>query len=432
MRAFAVAGLLVLGTTGVATAQSWVNLTPGAGTAPAARRLASAIHDPVDNRLVIFGGFSVGFHNDIWAFDLDTGTWANLTPAAGPPAPAGRITPASIYEPTGHRMITWSGQGPGVFFNDVWQFDFDTNTWSLFSPVTGGPPQIRYGVGTTFDPEAGELVTFAGFTNLGRFDDVWRFNPTSSTWTDVSPGVGPEMRCLHAACYDSEKHRMIMYGGQRNGPLDDIWALDLDTDTWTNLTPVNRPTGRFHAAFVYDELNNRGTVFGGQGVASNNEAWVFDLWTNKWTLLAPTGTPPSARWGSAGIYDPANDRMIIFGGYDTGMKNDVWALEDLSGTTTGAPPLASALVLHPNMPNPFNPTTTIRFEMPVAGDVTLTVYDVRGTRVRTLVRESRAEGTHAVTWDGRNDRGEQVGSGVYLYRLDAAGTSQTRKMVLLK
>ena len=182
-----------------AHAQSWIDLTPGAGAAPAARRNASAILDPVDHRMVIFGGWSNTYLNDIWAFDLDTNTWANLTPAAGPPAPAPRLTPASVYDPANHRMITWSGQGQGAFFNDVWAFNFNTNTWSQFTP-TGGPPQIRYGVGHTWDPLAKELVTFAGFTNQGRFSDVWRFDGGNSTWANVTPVTNPLARCLLDGC----------------------------------------------------------------------------------------------------------------------------------------------------------------------------------------------------------------------------------------
>jgi len=120
-----------------AAAQSWVNLTPVSGPAPAGRWNASAIHDTAHNRMVVFGGFSSGYHNDIWGFDLATNTWTNLTPASGP-APAPRKTPASIYDPDNHRMVTWSGQGVGAFFNDVWAFDLNTNTWSQFTP-SGGP-----------------------------------------------------------------------------------------------------------------------------------------------------------------------------------------------------------------------------------------------------------------------------------------------------
>jgi hypothetical protein len=425
--------LLVVAVAETANAQSWVDLTPGAGTAPAGRRNASAIHDPVDNRMVIFGGFSSGYHNDIWAFDLDTQSWANLTPAAGPPAPAPRLTPASIYDADEHRMITWSGQGQGAFFNDVWAFDFDTNAWSQFTP-TGGPPQIRYGVAHTWDPLAKELVTFAGFTNLGRFQDVWRFDAAASTWTNSTPGTNPLARCLHAACYDAHNHRMIMYAGQNNaGPLEDIWALDLDTHTWTELTPAVRPEGRYFSPVVYDAANHRVTMFGGQGLFGlSNEAWVFDLWTNLWTQLSPSDTPPTPRAGSAAIYDGANDRMLVFGGVDSAVRNHVWSLENLSDTSTPVTDTPSALVLRPNYPNPFNPTTTIEYALPSRGHVRLRVYDVNGARVRTLVDGVESGGSHRVTWDGRDDSGMRAASGVYLLRIDAAGTTTTRKMTLLK
>jgi hypothetical protein len=85
-----------------------------------------------------------------------------------------------------------------------------------------------------------------------------------------------------------------------------------------------------------------------------------------------------------------------------------------------------------NYPNPFNPTTTIAFSIKSRGVVSVRVYNVAGELVRTLVNENRAAGPHAVVWDGRNDTGSPVASGVYFYRLVTKGFSQTRKMVLLK
>ena len=422
---------LVLGVGRDVAAQSWVNLTPGAGAMPAARRNASAILDTAHNRMVIFGGFSSTYLNDIWAFDPGSNTWTDLTPASGP-APAPRLTPASIYDPDGHRMVTWSGQGQGAFFNDVWAFDLNTNTWSQFTPA-GGPPQIRYGVGYTWDPLAKELVTFAGFTNLGRFDDVWRFKPSAATWSDVSPGSGPLARCLHAACYDAQKHRMIMYAGQNNGgPLDDIWALDLNTNTWTDLTPAVRPSARFFSPVVYDAANNRLTMFGGQGLLGfNNQVWAFDLWTKQWTQLSPAGLAPSARAGSAAVYDDANDRMIIFGGNDGSVRNDVWSVADLSGTSTPVGPIPASLELR-NFPNPFNPATTIEYALPAAGRVHVRVYTASGALVRSLVDAAETAGAHRVGWDGRDDTGASAASGVYLLRVDAGNVSRGRKITLLK
>jgi hypothetical protein len=86
-----------------------------------------------------------------------------------------------------------------------------------------------------------------------------------------------------------------------------------------------------------------------------------------------------------------------------------------------------------NYPNPFNPSTTIRFGVAKAGPVTLRIYNVRGQLVRTLVDDVRQPGVeHMVTWNGRDDRGRSVASGVYFVRLEASRFTQTRKMVLLR
>jgi flagellar hook assembly protein FlgD len=89
-------------------------------------------------------------------------------------------------------------------------------------------------------------------------------------------------------------------------------------------------------------------------------------------------------------------------------------------------------MLHPNIPNPFNPTTTIRFDLAGSGRVTLRVFDVRGRVVRTLVDGLEPAGHRLVEWDGRNDGGRVVPSGTYFYRLTAPGFEQTRTMLMLK
>jgi hypothetical protein len=94
--------------------------------------------------------------------------------------------------------------------------------------------------------------------------------------------------------------------------------------------------------------------------------------------------------------------------------------------------IPSRYALHDNRPNPFNPTTTIAYDLPRDGRVRLTVYDVRGRPVRELVNASAPAGRHQIAWDGRNQQGQAVASGVYFYRLAAGDFVQTKKMVLLK
>lgn len=91
-----------------------------------------------------------------------------------------------------------------------------------------------------------------------------------------------------------------------------------------------------------------------------------------------------------------------------------------------------ALSLYQNFPNPFNPLTTISFDLPYTERVKLSIYDVQGRLVKTLVDESRLAGKHAVTWNGRNNRGTKVKSGVYFLRLDTVRGAQTRKIVLIR
>lgn len=98
--------------------------------------------------------------------------------------------------------------------------------------------------------------------------------------------------------------------------------------------------------------------------------------------------------------------------------------------SAAAPPRETALFQ--NYPNPFNPATTISYFLPERSRVELVIYDVRGAVVRTLASRIQSAGFNSELWDGRDDDGRPVGSGVYLYRLKAGKTNLTRKMVLLK
>jgi flagellar hook assembly protein FlgD len=89
-------------------------------------------------------------------------------------------------------------------------------------------------------------------------------------------------------------------------------------------------------------------------------------------------------------------------------------------------------MLFQNFPNPFNPLTTIEYSVAKASPVELTIYDVRGQGVRTLVRENRLAGKYAAVWDGKNDGGRPISTGVYFCRLEIGSFVSVKKMVLLK
>ena len=89
-------------------------------------------------------------------------------------------------------------------------------------------------------------------------------------------------------------------------------------------------------------------------------------------------------------------------------------------------------ILHQNYPNPFNPITTLQYDLPENGLVNVTVYDMLGREVKTLVNQTQEAGYKSVIWNATNDYGKPVRAGVYLYQIQAGEYISTKKMVLLK
>jgi hypothetical protein len=172
----------------------------------------------------------------------------------------------------------------------------------------------------------------------------------------------------------------------------------------------------------------------GNGV-SEPVSIAYDTGTESGTLLVVPSGQPDETSNFVGIVvcsGSAFDSITLtLDDNDSGFQR----FDDViySGDLTVVPaPVTRPYVLHQNDPNPFNPSTTLRFDLQQAGPVELTIYDVSGRRVRTLVQETRAEGPHQVIWRGLDESGRQVASGVYLYKLKAGSFVETRRMVLLK
>jgi hypothetical protein len=162
-----------------------------------------------------------------------------------------------------------------------------------------------------------------------------------------------------------------------------------------------------------------GTING--DLAPNNELYKFMIWAKD---LDPDGDDTFR----IRIWYEDGDEVVVYG--------------NIKIHTTGGGPgavsaqgdvLPEAFALLQNHPNPFNPTTTIRYDVPRGGGhVTLRVYNVSGQLVRTLVSGFEAAGQKSATWDATDDRGQTVSTGIYFYQLKAEGFSETRKMLLMK
>jgi len=104
-----------------------------------------------------------------------------------------------------------------------------------------------------------------------------------------------------------------------------------------------------------------------------------------------------------------------------------------SDITTNQPKYAIlSFKLYQNYPNPFNPETTIKYDLLEDSEVILTIYNLMGKKIRTLVNEAKRAGYHNAVWDGTDDLGQPVASGIYVYQLKADRFSDVRSMVMLK
>eukprot|EP01116_Phalansterium_solitarium_P010323 TRINITY_DN2498_c0_g1_i1.p1 TRINITY_DN2498_c0_g1~~TRINITY_DN2498_c0_g1_i1.p1 ORF type:complete len:987 (+),score=306.46 TRINITY_DN2498_c0_g1_i1:100-3060(+) len=278
----------------------WTRYHDGSGVAPKPRSSHTAVGLPnlgTAGSMIIYGGYAgsqdallaVG---DLWTFDLGTRSWAPLQPRNPGQAPGPRGDHTAVVVDSS--MIVFGGADNDKYFNDVWRFRFDTNTWLQLSdgkaPET---PAHRSGHTAVASPRKSLVVAFGRGRSsgspcqLGLYRDTWEFNFQTSKWTLLSNGVAP---------WDANNHR---------------WA-----------TPL--PSSRYaHTAGMVDGAM---IVFGG-GRESNalEDIWSFDLDSHAWRELdGSSGLGPSNRSGSTVM--TLADGIVVFGGeYDDDLfYNDVW------------------------------------------------------------------------------------------------------------
>lgn len=447
---------------------AWTKLQP-AGTPPSGRRWHSAVYDPLRDRMLVFGGFSGDLYlNDVWALSLSgTPTWTELTPAGTPPYP--RYRQSAIYDPVRDRLVIFGGWFSGDGFNDTWALSLSgTPTWSELTPA-GTLPSARISHTALYDPVRDRMIVCAGIDSVLR-NDVWALPLASdSAWTEIVPGGEPPLpRYIHSAIYDPVRDRMVIYGGfDVAGYGDDAWALPLaDSSDWAPLSPGGpRPPGRQGHSAIYDPVRDQMVVYGGFGAPGFlDDTWALSLAdTTTWRLLlAPAGHTLTLVASNGAVSEdppPVNGRyadgtavlltatpapgyhFVDYTGDVSATTDTVTVIMTADRTVTaefaptlgvgeGGPPVATLLL--PARPNPVHQSATLAFSLAHAGPVELDVYDVDGRHVRTLVHDSRAPGDYRATWDGRDDRGDPIASGVYYARLETVDAPLTRIITYLR
>ena len=174
--------------------------------------------------------------------------------------------------------------------------------------------------------------------------------------------------------------------------------------------------------------------FGADGAWSGGDDTEHEL-----TFMAPLLT--TENW--VGIDVPLSDftgmtaqahlaQYIISGDPNTVYVDNMYFYDITTGIAGDLVAAPTAFTLNQNYPNPFNPTTTLRYGVPEASAVSIIIYDIRGNVVRTMQSETRPAGWYEVVWNGLDDAGQPVSTGLYLTRLQAGSFNQTIKMLFLK
>ena len=412
--------------------QGWSQLiTTGNITA---RSNASAIYVPGNNRMIVFGGITAsGNVNEIWSLDLNTNEWS-VIPTTSTQTPDPRSTHISMFDSLSNQMLVWSGNG-NTLFNDVWVFNFNDSTWQELFPDgnVSGAPLKRYGVASVFDPLNRNIISFAGFTTSGRFDDTWSFNVDNQNWTDRTNLDFPLRRCLTSQCFAPERREMIVFGGQSTGNLNDIWSLNVDNFTWTNHIPLVSPVARHFTSSVYCG-NGNVVIFGGdslnQGNTSGamNDLLSFSLDSQTWNTILQDPIKPSARYGHTYIYIPSQDKMILFGGQGISSLNaETWVYTGISSLLLNTS--KELLIKNAQLkcsPNPSIDNTTINFFLEKKSFATLNIIDGNGKIISSFYNTELNPGSYSLNLPNYKWK-----PGIYLCSLQTESFIENIRLVIL-
>ena len=314
---------------------------------------------------------------------------------------------------------------------DIFIARYNTNGMLLWAKRAGGVNSNDHGLNIVVDPSGNSYVT--GFFNASATFGAGETNETSLS----SAGSFD----IFMAKYDSDG--LLLWAKRAGGGSSDFGdgiGLDASGNSYV--------TGSFEESVTFGAGEANETALTGAGASDIFMAKYDDDGLLLWAKRAGGGF---GDFGAAGIgldasgnsyatgqfsgsatfgADEANETVLTSAG-----ASDIFVAKYGVGSPTSVDEtsiLIDDFKLAQNYPNPFNPATMIFFESPKAGAITLAIYNLRGQLVRALVSGEALPGRHHVTWDGTDNNGRDVASGIYIYKLNAGEFTATKKMILLQ
>ncbi|OGQ85981.1 MAG: hypothetical protein A2289_00415 [Deltaproteobacteria bacterium RIFOXYA12_FULL_58_15] len=325
---------------------SWTKLGGGgeACYGPVGKIYDSLVYDSYRGKTVAFGGSdgdSSGWVNDTW--EWDGFGWAKVCPTSiCTTAPPARYRGAIAYHPLQHKVLYFGGKINGsTASNQTWEYDGTTAVWKLVCPTATctTAPSARVDTAMAYHAGRGRIVLVGGSAGANEIWELyWDAGSNSWQWTQIclSGTCGatiPTGRSGHAMAYDSDRQRIVLYGGSTTG--EETWEL-----TWNKLahlwswtkacgTGVCGPGSLYHPGLTYDASSGRTILFGGSlSTIPQEKTWQWD--GTKWSQLCGTGTacqgPPSATTPNL-AYDAARGEVVSSGGKSAIIRpNQTWIM----------------------------------------------------------------------------------------------------------
>ena len=370
---------------------------------------------------------AVDFENSLWIgtfskglVRFSDGEW-HVFNTSNSPLPSNNVIALGI-DNQGH---VWVGTFPYFGTPDIGgAAEYDSTNWTVYTTENSGLPHNMV-TAFAFDEQNNVWMAAGNRYVLGQGGGVVKFNGT--TWETVSiANLGLPWDFVHDIAIDASQK---IYFATEAG------LAILDGQNWTTYNHQNSDLP--HTTLKCLDIENNDTVWIGSGWTRQGGLVKYENGTMEIFDTSNSELPGNDVWA---IKISSNGDKLIGthgdrqgeGGFAIYNKNGIKT--DMNASVTSIP---NAIKLIQNYPNPFNPLTTISFELPQDGFVTINIYDLTRRRVRTLVQSQHLAGIHSIQWNGTDDTGHKVAAGIYFYKIEftnALGEEMvlTKKMSLVK
>ncbi|MEX1171233.1 MAG: kelch repeat-containing protein [Chloroflexota bacterium] len=309
---------------------TWVRLA-ASGPVPPARAGHAWLRDPDDSLAYLFGGQDLtAALGDLWVYDLDADRWAPIQPDG--PRPAPRSDHAAVWVRDVGMVIVGGRAADGAVLDDLWLFDIVSSAWRQL-PAVGPRPAARASSCAAIGPDDRIWLTHGEGTGSGALADTWAYDAVDGTWEDVTPtpqaSSGPGARSGHGCWWTDEG--LVLFGGV-DGPavVGDAWVLTGSGPggpVWLPAVLSADPGPR--AGYAWSRQRDHIVIAAGatDTAPASSAIATISIPAFRVTAYEASGGAPRGRIGTAIVDDPANERMLLFGGEVDGAPTDeLWAL----------------------------------------------------------------------------------------------------------